>query len=55
MNPKRRRQPTRDLRISGLLAACLLAGNEYLAVVSLYRALGGGWSPGAISSAKQGL
>jgi multidrug efflux system outer membrane protein len=29
--------------------------NEYLAVVGLYRALGGGWSPGAISSAKQGL
>jgi multidrug efflux system outer membrane protein len=29
--------------------------NQYLAVVSLYRALGGGWSPGAISSAKQGL
>lgn len=28
---------------------------EYLAVVSLYRALGGGWSSGAISSAKQGL
>lgn len=29
--------------------------NQYLAVVSLYRALGGGWSPGAISSAKSGL
>lgn len=29
--------------------------NQYLAVVSLYRALGGGWSPGAISSAKAGL
>lgn len=29
--------------------------NQYLAVVSLYRALGGGWSPGAISSAKEGL
>lgn len=29
--------------------------NEYLSVVGLYRALGGGWSPGAISSAKQGL
>jgi multidrug efflux system outer membrane protein len=29
--------------------------NQYLAVVSLYRALGGGWSPDAISSAKSGL
>jgi multidrug efflux system outer membrane protein len=29
--------------------------NEYLSVVGLYRALGGGWSPGAISSAKAGL
>ena len=29
--------------------------NEYLSVVGLYRALGGGLSPGAISSAKQGL
>ncbi|HEY1123276.1 MAG TPA: efflux transporter outer membrane subunit [Haloferula sp.] len=29
--------------------------NEYLSVVGLYRALGGGWSSGAISSAKQGL
>lgn len=29
--------------------------NQYLAVVGLYRALGGGWSPGAISSAKEGL
>ena len=29
--------------------------NQYLSVVSLYRALGGGWSPGAISSAKEGL
>jgi len=29
--------------------------NEYLAVVGLYRALGGGWSSGAISSAKEGL
>jgi multidrug efflux system outer membrane protein len=29
--------------------------NEYLAVVGLYRALGGGCSPGAISSSKQGL
>jgi outer membrane protein, multidrug efflux system len=29
--------------------------NEYLAVVGLYRALGGGCSSGAISSAKQGL
>lgn len=29
--------------------------NQYLSVVSLYRALGGGWSPGAISSAKGGL
>jgi multidrug efflux system outer membrane protein len=29
--------------------------NQYLAVVGLYRALGGGWSPGAISSAKSGL
>jgi multidrug efflux system outer membrane protein len=29
--------------------------NEYLAVVGLYRALGGGWSPEAISSAKAGL
>ena len=29
--------------------------NEYLAVVGLYRALGGGWSSSAISSAKQGL
>lgn len=29
--------------------------NQYLAVVALYRALGGGWSPGAISSAKEGL
>jgi outer membrane protein, multidrug efflux system len=29
--------------------------NQYLSVVSLYRALGGGWSPGSISSAKSGL
>jgi multidrug efflux system outer membrane protein len=29
--------------------------NQYLAVVTLYRALGGGWSPGAVSSAKEGL
>lgn len=29
--------------------------NEYLAVVGLYRALGGGCSPQAVSSAKQGL
>jgi multidrug efflux system outer membrane protein len=29
--------------------------NQYLAVVSLYRALGGGWSPESISSAKSGL
>ena len=29
--------------------------NEYLAVVGLYRALGGGLSSEAISSAKQGL
>ena len=29
--------------------------NQYLAVVTLYRALGGGWSPGSVSSAKEGL
>lgn len=32
-----------------------LRANQYLSVVSLYRALGGGSSPGAISSAKGGL